>query len=145
SQWVRLSWLFGWGRVDLLHVRGRVRLSRLHEVPSFLEGELGSVVSDYVVELLERRQGFLQQTYLSRVLVDLVLAVCLVSRFARASAVGQGRERVNRADVLEGIGIADLLLAHQADSSQTLVLANLRLQLMSDGEALRRFVASEAG
>lgn len=141
----KLAWLFEVGSVDLLHVGGRVKPGRVQKVSPFLSGPGGELVRDYLLEVIERRQLFVQQTYLTRAAVDLGLSVALVSRFARASAQGQGRAQVERADILEAIGIADLLLAHQADAAQSGILANLRLQFMSDEAAFRRFLASEAG
>lgn len=140
----KLAWLFELGSVDLLYVPGRVPLGKIRRIPPFLEGEWGGLVRDYLVEVLERRQVFVKQTYLTRTAVDLGLMVALISRFARASAAGQKRSEVNRADVLEGLGVADLLMAHQADAVQSTVLAQLRLQLMSDTAAFSRFLASEA-
>jgi lysine-N-methylase len=139
----KLAWLLGRGRVDLLYVTGRVPLGRIDSIPPFLSGPWGELVGSYLAEVLERRQAFVRQTYLSRVLVDLGLMAVLVSRFARASAAGHGRVEVAKADVLEGIGVADLLVAHQADVAQSAVLSHLRLQLMSDPGAFRRFLASE--
>lgn len=138
----KLAWLFSAGSVDLLYVPGRVRVRRIDAVPTFLGGPLGSLVSDYVGRVLEGRQLFTRQTYLARVLVDLGLGVAVISRFARARALGHGRTEVERADVLEGIGIADLLFAHRADTKNP-VIDNLRLTLMSDPEAFRRFLGSE--
>ena len=139
------NWLLQVGKVDLLYVAQPVRLRHLAKVPPFLEGELGNLVRNYLVEVLERRQVFVRQTYLTRVAVDLGLMVGLISRFARASAVGHGRLQVVKADVLEGMGVSDLLMAHQADARQSTVLANLRLHLMSTPAAVPRFLASEAG
>lgn len=140
----QLSWFLGVGSVDLLHVSGRVRPGKINRVERFLSGPEGARVSSYLVNVLERRQAFVQQTYLTRSLVDLGLMVALISRFARARALGEGRLQVNESDVKEGLGVADLLIAHQADAEQTTVLAQLRLQLMSDPSAFRAFLASEA-
>jgi len=140
----KLNWLFEVGSVDLLYVSGPVRLGRINQVPAFLSGDLGQLVSRYLIEVLDRRQVFVRQTYLTRVVVDLGLMAALVSRFARASAVGHGRAAVARTDVLEGLGVADLLMAHQAGAAQSTLLANLRLHLMSDSAAFDRFLASEA-
>lgn len=140
----KLSWLTHTGSVDLLYVPEPVRLAQIAAIPPFLEGELASLVQGYLTEVLVRRQAFVRQTYLTRVAVDLGLIVGLVSRFARASAVGHDRAQVSRTDVLEAMGVADLLMAHQADAQQSTVLANLRLHLMSAPEALGVFLASEA-
>lgn len=139
----KLAWLFSVGSVDLLHVPGRVAVRRIDGVPPFLSGPLGSPVAEYLSRVLDGRQLFTRQTYLTRVLVDLGLGVAVISRFARARAVGHGRREVERSDVLEGIGIADLLFAHRSDTKNP-VIDNLRLTLMSDPAAFRRLLASEA-
>jgi lysine-N-methylase len=139
----QLAWLLSMGSVDLLHVPGRVAVRKIDRVPPFLSGPLGAPVGQYLGRVLEGRQLLTRQTYLTRVLVDLGLGVAVISRFARARAVGHGRPEVERSDVLEGIGIADLLFAHRTDTKNP-VIDNLRLTLMSDPAAFRRFLASEA-
>jgi lysine-N-methylase len=140
--WNRLTWLLGFGSADLLYVERPVPIRAIERVPRFLGGELGARVNEYLREVVERRQLFTRQTYLTRVLVDLGLIAALVSRFARASAAAHERGEVALSDVLEGIGVAELLVTHQL-GSESAVLANLRLRLMSEPETFRDFLASE--
>jgi len=140
--WNRAAWLFGVGRADLLRVPRRVPIASIDRVPRFLGGELGARVNEYLRELIERRQPFTRQTYLSRVLVDLGLVTALISRYARARAAAEERSEVGVSDVLEGIGIAELLIARPS-AEEGGVLANLRLRLMSEPESFRAFLASE--
>lgn len=139
----KLSWLLQVGKVDLLYVPSPVAMAQIDRVPPFLAGELAPLVADYLSEVIARGQLFARQTYLTRVIVDLGLTLCVVSRFARASAVGHGRKEVAKADVLEALGVADLVMAHRGEGHQDTVLENLRLSLMSDPKAFRRFLASE--
>lgn len=138
----KLAWLLHLGAVDLLHVPAPIAPRRVDRIPPFLAGPLGRPVSTYLDDLLAGGQLFTRQTYLNRVLVDLGLGVSTISRFARARALGHGRSEVLEADVLEGIGLADLLFTHRAETKNP-VIDNLRLTLMSDPEAFRRFLASE--
>jgi hypothetical protein len=140
----QLRWLLGRGHVKLLYVAAPVPLARIDAVQPFLNGPLGALLSQYLADVVERRLVFAKQTYLTRVAVDLGLLVALVSRWARASAAAAGRTQVEQADVLEAIGVADLIRAEQLDAPQSTVLANLRLQLMSDAPSFARFLASEA-
>lgn len=142
ASWVQLKWLLGLGKVDLLHA-GQVRLGQIAHVAPFLSGKQAEPINDYLRELLERRQPFGRQTYLSRVLVDLGLAVALISRYARARAAAEGLREVRKMDVAEGIGAAELCLSHQATEGESTVLSQLRLKLMSDPDAFRRFFGSE--
>jgi lysine-N-methylase len=142
--WSKLRWLLGFGGADLLHVAGRVPLGAIDRVERFLGGPLSEPVNAYLQELIDRRQPFARQTYLSRALVDLGLVVAIVSRYARARAAAAGLSQVRSSDVAEGIGIAELTLSHQAFGEQGFVLSQLRLSLMSDPGAFRRFLASEA-
>jgi lysine-N-methylase len=138
ASWInRLSWLFNWGRVKLLFVERRVQVKRVREIPPFLGSEVGRLVSDYLLEVLERRQGMTKQTYRSRVVMT-----ALISRYARAAASTDGG-RVEEKHVKEGIGIAELLFSHQGDSGQSLVLHQLRLFLMANREDYRRLLAAE--
>ncbi len=139
----RLAWLLGWGRVKLLFVERPVAVGRIRKVAPFLGRELGRLVSDYLVEVLWRRQGMSRQTYLNRVIVDMALMTLLISRYARASAQAAGRTEVVAHDVKEGIGVAELLFSHQGDAAQSTVLHNLRLNLMSNPRAFRGVLASE--
>lgn len=140
--WNRATWLLGIGRADLLHVPRPVPIAAIDRVPTFLGGELGARVNEYLRELIERRQPFTRQTYLSRVLVDLGLVTALISRYARARAAADHRAQVATSDVLEGIGVAELLITRPS-ATESGVLANLRLRLMSEPESLREFLASE--
>lgn len=143
ASWMnRLAWLFGLGRVKLLFVERPVSIRRARDVPPFLSSEIGRLVSDYLLEVLERRQGMIKQTYLSRVVVDLALMTVLISRYARAAASTEGG-RVEDRHVKEGIGIAELLFSHQGDSGQSTVLHQLRLALMANREDYRRLLAGE--
>lgn len=140
--WNRVTWLFGFGKADVLYVPRPVPIGAIDRVPRFLGGELGARVNEYLREVVERRQLFTRQTYLTRVLVDLGLITAIVSRFARASAAAHERAEVALSDVMEGIGVAELLITHQSGSEST-VLSNLRLRLMSEPETFRDFLASE--
>lgn len=139
----RLAWFLGLGRVKLLFVERPVRVRQVQKVPAFLGGPLGRVLTDYLLELLDRRQGMVKQTYLTRILVDLALMTVTASRYARASAAGAQRDAVTEADLREGIGIAELLFSHQGDEGQSPVLHTLRLKLMTDREDFRRLLAAE--
>jgi lysine-N-methylase len=138
----RLSWLFGWGKVRLLFVDVPVRMRRAHKVKPFLGADLGRLVSDYLLEILDRRQGMAKQTYLSRVVVDLALMTALISRYARAAASADDGV-VQEKHVREGIGVAELLFSHQGDSGQSTVLHQLRLVFMSNRKDFRRLLAAE--
>lgn len=140
----KIAWLFQLGSVDLLHAGPRVPVGRIDRVEPFLARPVGEPVRSYLADVVARRQLFVQQTYLTRVAVDLGFMAALVSRFARARAAGKGALQVDASDVQEALGIADLLMAHQAEAAQSTILANLRLQFMSDRAAFRRFLASEA-
>ncbi len=139
----KLAWMLQVGTVDLLHVPGRIAPGKIDRVPPFLVGEHREFVVDYLLEVIDRRQPFTKVTYLTRALVNLGLSLGLISRFARASALGHGRPEVTRADVAEAVGIADLLMTHRQESQRNLVLDNLQLVLMSDPRLLPRFLASE--
>lgn len=139
----RLQWLFGWGKVRLLFVEAPVRLGRAGRVRPFLREDLGRLVSEYLLEVLNRRQGMTKQTYLSRILVDLTLMTALISRYARAAASTEPGGSVQEKHVREGIGIAELLFSHQGDAGQSAVLHQLRLVLMSNREDFRRLLAAE--
>jgi lysine-N-methylase len=139
---IKLRWLLGLGRADLLHVPGSVPLGAIERVARFLDTPLAEPINAYLRELLDRRQPFARQTYLVRALVDLGFAVALISRYARARAAAAGLSQVREADVAEGIGIAELTLSH--DAEQGMVMLQLRHQLMSDPNAFRKLLASEA-
>lgn len=139
----RLSWLLGIGRVRLQFVDAPVRVARVERVERFLRGKLGVLVSDYLREVLVRRQGMQKQTYLSRIISDLALMTTVISRYARAAASAEGCQSVQERHVKEGIGIAELLFTHQTDAGQSYVLHQLRFNLMSDRKDFRRLLASE--
>ncbi len=139
---IKLRWLFGLGRAELLHVPGKVPLGAIERVARFLDTPQAQPINAYLRELLDRRQPFARPTYLARALVDLGFAVALISRYARARAAAAGLSQVREADVAEGIGIAELTLSH--DAEQGMVMSQLRLQLMSDPDAFRKLLASEA-
>ncbi len=139
----RLAFLFGFGTVDLYLAGARVPVGRIGRVRPFLGAPLGRVVSDYLSEVLLRRQGMARQTYFFRVLVDLALMTIVVSRHARAAAAGRGAPEVTEADVREGIGIAELLFSHQGEGAQSAVLQTLRLKLMASEKDFRALVESE--
>ena len=140
----KMAWLFQLGSVDLLHAGPSVPVGRIDRVEPFLSRPAGEPVRSYLADVVARRQLFVQQTYLTRVAVDLGFMAALVSRFARARAAGKGALQVDATDVQEALGIADLLMAHQAEAAQSTILANLRLQFMSDRDAFGQFLASEA-
>lgn len=139
----RLAFLFGFGKVDLYLAGARVPVGNIRHVSPFLRAPLGRIVSDYLCEVLLRRQGMARQSYFSRVLVDLALMTLLVSRHARAAAAGRGAPEVTEADVREGIGIAELLFSHQGEEAQSAVLQTLRLKLMASEKDFRALVESE--
>lgn len=143
----RLSFLFGWGRVKPLFVERPVPVRRIGMVHPFLtaqqSAEFSRRVRDYLVEVLERRQGMSKKTYLHRVLVDLALMTSLISRYARAHAAAEGRTQVTELGVKEGIGIAELLFSHQGDAGQGVVLQQLRLKLLMNPDDYRRLLAAE--
>lgn len=144
SSWLnRLSWLFRWGSVKLLFVDARVRVRKIDTIPGFLRSDLGRLVSEYLREILQRRQGMQKQTYLSRVVADLALMTVLISHYARAAASAEGLREAEMRHVKEGIGIAELLFSHQGDSGQSVVLHQLRLNLMSNRDDFRRLLAAE--
>lgn len=139
----RLAWLFSVGTVKLLFVERPVHVARVQGVQPFLAGPQGRLVSEYLSELVDRRQGMSKQTYLHRVIVDMALMTALISRYARAAASAEGLKEVQEAHVREGIGVAELLFSHQGDSGQSSVLQQLRLTLMSNREDFRRLLAAE--
>lgn len=139
----RLHWLFSIGTVKLLFVDRPVKVSQVQSVRPFLGSEPGKLVTDYLIELVDRRQGMSKQTYLHRVIVDMALMTALISRYARAAASAEALKEVEPRHVREGIGIAELLFSHQSDAGQSSVLQQLRLTLMSNPEDFRRLLASE--
>lgn len=140
----RLRWLFGWGQVKMLFVEQAVRVAEISRVAPFLGGAKGRLVVDYLIELVGRRQGMTRQTYLHRVIVDYALMTVVISRYARAAASAEGLPEVEERHVREGIGIAELLFSHQGEASQSLVLQQLRLLLMSNRDDYRRLLAAES-
>lgn len=142
--WVnRLAWLFRVGSVKLLFVEIPVRVRRIDSVAKFLRSESGQLVADYLKELLDRRQGMQKQTYLSRVVTDLALMTALISHYARAAASAENLLQVEPRHIKEGIGVAELLFSHQGDAGQSVVLHQLRLNLMSNRDDFRRLLAAE--
>jgi lysine-N-methylase len=139
----RISWLFSLGTVKLLFVDLPVKVSKVRGVRPFLAGPQGRLVSEYLSELVDRRQGMSHQTYLHRVIVDMALMAALISRYARAAASAEGLTEVEARHVREGIGVAELLFSHQGDSGQSAVLHQLRLTLMSNRDDFRRLLAAE--
>jgi lysine-N-methylase len=144
SSWMnRLAWLFGWGTVRLLFVELPVKIGRVKRVEPCLSGASGRLVADYLMELIDRRQGMGKQTYLSRVIVDMALMTTLISRYARSSAAAEGLHQVEPRHVKEAIGVAELLFSHQGDAGQSTVLHQFRLFLMSNRDDFRRLLAAE--
>lgn len=142
--WInRLAWLFRLGSVRLLFVEVPVRVRRIDSVAGFLRSQTGQLVTEYLQELLDRRQGMQKQTYLSRVITDMALMTILISHYARAAASVEGLSEVLPQHVKEGIGIAELLFSHQGDAGQSVVLHQLRLNLMSNRDDFRRLLAGE--
>lgn len=142
--WVnRLAWLFRIGSVKLLFVEIPVRVRRIDSVATFLRSESGQLVAEYLKELLDRRQGMQKQTYLSRVVTDLALMTALISHYARAAASAENLLQVEPRHIKEGIGVAELLFSHQGDAGQSVVLHQLRLNLMSNRDDFRRLLAAE--
>ena len=139
----RLAWVFSRGTVKLLFVDLPVKVKQVSKVAPFLQGPLGKIVSEYLIELIDRRQGMSKQAYLHRVVVDMALMTALISRYARAAASAEGLLEVTEHHVREGIGIAELLFSHQGDSGQSLVLQQLRMTLMSNRKDLRILLAAE--
>jgi hypothetical protein len=139
----RLAWLFRFGSVKLLFVEAPVRVRRIDAVSGFLRSSTGRLVGEYLREILERRQGMQKQTYLSRVITDMALMTTLISHYARAAASAERLHEVEPRHVKEGIGIAELLFSHQGDAGQSVVLHQLRLNLMSNREDFRRLLAAE--
>jgi lysine-N-methylase len=139
----RLVWLLGVGKVQLLFVKSPVHVGRVRSVAAFLRGPLGKLVTEYLCEVLDRRQGMQKQTYLSRVIADLTLMTVLISHYARAAASAEGLTQAAERHVKEGIGIAELLFSHQSDAGQSVVLHQLRLNLMSNRADLRKLLAAE--
>lgn len=142
--WVnRLAWLFRVGSVKLLFVEVPVRVRSIDSIPGFLRSEAGRLVAEYLQELIDRRQGMQKQTYLSRVVTDMALMTTLISHYARAAASAERLTQVEPRHVKEGIGIAELLFSHQGDAGQSVVLHQLRLNLMSNPDDFRRLLAAE--
>lgn len=142
--WInRLAWLFRFGSVKLLFIDVPVRVRRIDSVSGFLRSQAGGLVTEYLRELLERRQGMQKQTYLSRIIADMALMTTLISHYARAAASAESLNQVELRHVKEGIGIAELLFSHQGDGGQSVVLHQLRLNLMSNRDDFRRLLAAE--
>ena len=140
----KLAWLFSFGTVALLFVKRPVKVRRVGKVKPFLAGEFGALVRDYLLELLMRRYGMTKKTYLNRVIVDMAMMTVVASRYARAAASAEGRNTVEPADVKEGIGIAELLFAHQGEGTQSVALNQMRQKLMASPKKFRALLASEA-
>lgn len=140
---VRLAWLLGRGKVQLLFVEPPVPLSRIERTRPILQGGHKGLVSDYLFEIIQRRQGMTRQTYLHRVLIDLALMAVLISRYARAFAAAESTAEPSRQHIQEGIGVAELLFTLDGETDQSPVLQQVRLKLMSDRRAFRRLLAAE--
>lgn len=144
SSWiVGLKWLFRFGRVSLLQIPSPVPVAHIERVAPVLVGAQASLVAEYLREVLARRQGMHKKTYVSRFLIELALMSVVISRYARARAAARSQLTVNEADVVAGIGIAELVLTHQGEMGQSVVLDQLRLKLMSNPDELRVLLSSE--
>src|SRR5688572_32633906 len=97
-------------------------------VGSVLGGQHASVVTDYLSEVLWRRQGMHRKTYLHRLLVELALMAVVISQHAKAAAAARGGSEANEGEVREAIGVAELLFSHQADAAEGLVMSTLRMR-----------------
>jgi lysine-N-methylase len=139
----RLAWLLSLGQVDLYLVPGRVPVGRVARVESVLLGPHTSVVTEYLREVLWRRQGMHKKTYLHRILVDLALMAVVISRHAKAAAAARGAPAANEAEVREAIGVAELLFSHQADQAEGLLLSTLRVKLLSDERQFQNLLSAE--
>jgi hypothetical protein len=145
AAWLRLKWLLGRGEVQLLLVDAPVSLRALERVRGGLGGPHAPLIAQYLSEVLARRQGMHKQTYLHRFVIELGLMALVLSRYARAHAVGRGQSILDEAAVREGIGIAELVLSHQGELGQSLVLDQLRLQLLSNPDDFFSLLAGEQG
>jgi lysine-N-methylase len=141
----KIAWMIGWGTVDMLYVPKPFNLRRVNTVDRFLAESEGGLVRDYLRLVLQRRQIFSEPRHLLAVVLDLALATTLISRFARCRAAADGRTRVTPDDVREGISVAELvLLSHVDPSAHGPVMMNLRWLLITNREALRGVLATEA-
>jgi lysine-N-methylase len=141
----KLKWLVERGTVDLLYVPRPVRLQHVARVRRFLGEPEGEIVTDYLRLVMERRQIFAEPRYLLGVVLDLGLGALVISRFARCRAAAEGRSRVEKADVREGIAVAELVLLNNASQREEgRMLRNLRRTLLGSREAFRRLLGTEA-
>lgn len=143
AAWLRVKWLLGRGQVQLLLIEAPISLRALERVPGGLSGPHAPLIAQYLREVLARRQGMHKQTYLHRFVIELGLMALVLSRYARAHALGRGHTTLDEAAVREGIGIAELVLTHQGELGQSLVLDQLRLQLLSNPEDFFSLLAAE--
>ena len=143
SLWLRLKWLLGMGRVQLLFIEQPVALRQIQAVAPFLREPLARPLAEYLREVLARRQGMHKKTYLHRFVIELGLMTLVASRYARARAASRAAALVDEHDVREGIGIAELLLTHQGEMGHSLVLDQLRLQLMSNPDDFIALLSAE--
>ena len=141
----KARWMLDRGRVDMLFVDKPFRLGRVRRVERPVDGPEGELVRDYLRLVLARRQIFSRPRHLMTALLDLGLATTIIGRFARCRAAAAGRPRPSLADVREAIGVAELLLlSHASLSEQGRVMQNLRWLLVTNREAFRGVLGSEA-
>ena len=141
----KLAWMRGRGKVDMLFVPRPFRLQHVSRIAPFLTTAEGALARDYLALMVERRQIFSEPRYILASVVDMCLAVVLISRFARCSALAHEREKVEAPDVHEGISVAELVLSsHIVFAEEGATMKNLRALLMSDRNRLRHFLAGEA-
>ena len=143
SLWVRAQWLFGFGRVSLLLSSDPVPLRRLSGVAAFLDTPTARPLSEFLREVLARRQGMQKKTYLHRVIIELGLMAVTASRYARARAAAEGCMEVKEEHLRDGIAVAELLLTHQGQMGQSLVLDQLRLKLLSNPDDFFALLSAE--
>lgn len=145
SLWSKLVWFLGWGTVDLLWVGKPVRLSRVARVERFLAAESGSLVREYLLRVVRRRQIFCTEPKsLLGLWIELAFAAVIISHFARCHAAAENRRTVLSADVQEGISIAELgLLNHSSVSAQGGLAAQLVGLMIRSRESFRGLLEGE--
>jgi lysine-N-methylase len=143
--YTKAKWLLGRGKVDLLYVSRLVPLGRVVNVSHFLGHAEGKIVREFLVQVIARRHLLSHPRYLRDVLLDLALAAVTISRYARCRAASDGRNVVSRADVADGIAVAELILvAHSSLSEQGRTMRELRRMLLVSRKHYRDLLASEA-
>lgn len=107
---MKLSFVLGRGKVDLLFIEKPFELARVTRVDRFLRGEAAAPVRHFLREVVARRGLFVGCQDLMEAVFSLGFGASLISRFARCAAAADGRQTVDARDIRDGISAAELLV-----------------------------------